>query len=62
MMMTWHLEGGGLIAQIHSLDAASKLLRFLRVMVKQLAFVLLQHQARKIGIFATIGCLVALIA
>ena len=63
-MMTWclELEGGGLVAQIYSLDATSKLLRSLRVMIEQQALVLLRHQAWKIGIFAWIGCLVTLIA
>ena len=62
MMMTWCLEGGGLIVQIHSVDAASEVMRSLGVVVAQKTFILLRHRGRKVSDFAVIGRLVTLIA
>ena len=62
MMMTWCLEGGGLIVQIHSVDAASEVMRSLGVVVVQKTFILLRHRGCKVSDFAVIGCLVSLIA
>ena len=61
-MMTWCLEGGGLVAQIYPPDAASKALGSLRIIFMLQGLVLLWHQAPKIGIFAAFGCLMTLMA
>ena len=48
--------------QIHSVDAASEVMRSLGVVVAQKTFILLRHRGRKVSGFAAIGRLVTPIA